>query len=226
MSASKPKPAATVILLRRAPNDGFEVFLTRRPDGMAFLGGMYCYPGGTVSKHDCHPRLVERVTGLTPPQAQKIVGANYTADEAVGFWIAGVREVFEEVGVLLAVEESGAPMTIDASRAHRLAEKHTALLAKSLSFVELLKSERVLCDLGSLAHFSHWQTPSEVPLRFATHFFIAALPAGQTPLATSYEVAHSIWLTSDVALQRFNGGELPIIFPTFAALRTLADFDK
>jgi len=51
------------------------------------------------------------------------------------------------------------------------------------------------------------------------------LPPGQTPLATSYEVAHSVWLTPDRAMQLCNRHELPMIFPTFAALRTLADFD-
>ncbi len=217
------KPAATVILLRQAEAKGFEVFLTRRPDGMPFLGGMYCYPGGTVTKDDVTQRMIDRCIGLTPKQGQKILGAHYSPSEAIGFWIAGVREVFEEVGVLLAVEESG--VKLDSQRAARLADKHTALLNKSMNFRELLESEKLVCDLASLAHFSYWQTPSQVRLRFATRFFIAPLPEGQTPLATSYEVTHSVWLTPDRAMQLFSRGELPMIFPTFAALRTLADFD-
>ncbi len=220
----KPKPAATVILLRQAEPHGFEVFLTRRPDGMPFLGGMYCYPGGTVTQDDYTPRMVARCSGLTPQQARKTLGATYSPLEAIGFWIASVREVFEEVGVLLAVEESGKPLSMDASRIKRLAEEHAALLAKSISFCDLLEREGLVCDLASLAHFSHWQTPSQIRMRFATRFFLAPLPQGQTPLATSYEVAHSFWLTPDRAIQLFNRGELPMIFPTFAGLRTLADF--
>ena len=61
------------------------------------------------------------------------------------------------------------------------------------------------------------------PLRVA--YRLPALPPGQNPLATSYEVAHSFWLTPDRAMQLFGRGELPMIFPTFAALRTLADFE-
>ena len=217
----KPKQAATVILLRPAEDRGFEVFLTRRPDGMPFLGGMYCYPGGTVTKDDFTPRMIERSTGLTAKQARKILGARYSPVEAMGFWIAGVREVFEEVGVLLAVKRSGAPLL----SAVWLAEKHAALSNKSINFVELLRSENLVCDLAALAHFSYWQTPSQVAMRFETRFFIAALPQGQIPLPTSYEVAHSLWLTPDRAMQLFSRGELPMIFPTFAALRTLADFD-
>jgi len=221
----KPKPAATVILLRKAETKGFEVFFTRRPDGMPFLGGMYCYPGGMVTKDDFTSRVIERSTGLTAKQAREILGAHYSPVEAMGFWIAGVREVFEEVGVLLAAERSGAPVNLDANRSAQLAEKHAALLKKSLTFVELLESEQLSCDLGRLAHFSYWQTPSQVAMRFETRFFIAALPQGQTPLSTSYEVAHSLWLTPDRAMQLFSRGELPMIFPTFAALRTLADFE-
>ena len=217
----KPKQAATVILLRPAEDRGFEVFLTRRPDGMPFLGGMYCYPGGTVTKDDFTPRMIERSTGLTAKQARKILGARYSPVEAMGFWIAGVREVFEEVGVLLAVKRSGAPLL----SAVWLAEKHAALSNKSINFVELLRSENLVCDLAALAHFSYWQTPSQVAMRFETRFFIAALPQGQIALPTSYEVAHSLWLTPDRAMQLFSRGELPMIFPTFAALRTLADFD-
>ena len=59
----KPRQAATVILLRRAASNGFEVFLTRRPDNMPFLGGMYCYPGGRVNKEDYVPAMIERCVG-------------------------------------------------------------------------------------------------------------------------------------------------------------------
>ncbi len=223
--ARKPRLAATVILLRPAEAKGFEVFLTRRPDGMPFLGGMYCYPGGTLSKDDCRPAALARTVGRTPQQARQIIGAEFTLEEATGLWIAAVREVFEEVGVLLAAEANGGKMSMDAERAAHLAERHAELSAKSLNFTEFLAREKLYCDLASLSHFSAWQTPAQFTMRFDTRFFIAALPEGQTPLSTSYEVAHSIWLTPDRAMQMFNRGELPMIFPTFASLRTLADFD-
>jgi 8-oxo-dGTP pyrophosphatase MutT (NUDIX family) len=186
---------------------------------------MYCYPGGAVQKDDFTAPMIERCDGLRAKQARKTIGAEFTPAQAMGLWVAAVREVFEEVGVLLAVEESGAPLRLDGARSRRLAEKHAALLNKSMNFLALLKSEKLRCDLAGLAHFSYWQTPAQFAMRFDTRFFIAALPQGQTPLPTSYEVAHSLWLTPDRAMLSFNRGELPMIFPTFAALRTLADFD-
>jgi 8-oxo-dGTP pyrophosphatase MutT (NUDIX family) len=214
-----------VILLRRALPKGFEVLLTQRPDSMPFLGGMYCYPGGSVRKEDSTARIIDRCFGLTPEQARKIISAQLSPGEAIGLWVGAVRELFEEVGVLLAVEESGSQLILDSVRAARLAQKHAALLTKSLDFVSLLESEKLRCDLGSLAYFSHWETPPQASTRFDTRFFLAALPDDQTPFFASEEVVHSLWLTPDRALKLFDGGELPMIFPTFASLRTLADYE-
>jgi 8-oxo-dGTP pyrophosphatase MutT (NUDIX family) len=216
---AKPRQAATVILLRASATNGFEVFLTRRPEGMPFLGGMYCFPGGAVTKEDCSPRIFGRCRGLTPEQARKIIGAHFSPREAAGFWVAALRELFEETGILLASRASGARVS-----SRDVSENHRAVLDQSLSFVRLLQLEDLYCELSSLGYFSHWQTPSQNPTRFDTRFFIASLPQDQTPLRTSEEVAHSIWLTPEQAMQRYARGELPLIFPTFVSLRTLANF--
>ena len=220
------RQAATVILLRSAEPNGFEVFLTRRPDDMAFLGGMYCFPGGAVRKDDCAAAMLDLCHGLSPADARRIIGAHLSPPDALAFWIAGVRELFEEAGILLAVNSSGQPWAATQNRRHYLADKHAALLKQTLSFRSLLESEELLCDASRLVYFSHWQTPEQSSIRFDTRFFLAALPEDQTPLPGSPEVAHSLWVTPDRALELFAKDELPLIFPTFASLRTLADFDS
>jgi 8-oxo-dGTP pyrophosphatase MutT (NUDIX family) len=222
----KPRLAATVILLRPAEQQGFEVFLTRRPEGMAFLGGMYCFPGGTLCKEDYTDALLHRSTGLTTEQAQKIIGAEVAPRVALGLWMTALRELFEEAGILLAVNASSMQVAAGPELKNRLVEKHTRLLGSTLSFQSVLESEGLFCDLAALAHFSHWQTPEQVAIRFDTHFFLAALPADQSPLPATSEVTHSLWVTPDRALQMAERNELPIIFPTFASLRTLADFES
>jgi len=220
------RAAATVILLRRLEPTGFEVFLTRRPEGMRFLGGMYCFPGGGVSNEDCSPRMIARCAGVTPERARNIIGAQVRPQAALGFWTAAIRELFEEVGILLTVGDSTSAVSIEEMPNYRLAEKHAALISKTLSFAELLESENLYCHASALAHFSHWQTPAQNSLRFNTRFFLAELPRAQTPLPSSYEVIHSLWVDPDHAIQLFERGELPLIFPTFASLRTLADFES
>jgi 8-oxo-dGTP pyrophosphatase MutT (NUDIX family) len=220
------KQAGTVILLRPGQFQEIEVLLTRRPDEMAFLGGMYCFPGGTVQKEDYSAAMLRRCHGLSPTAARRIIGAHFSPQEALGLWVAVIRELFEEVGVLLAITADGTIATMDRDLNRSLAEKHPALLARRLSFSALLEAENLHCDANQLAYFSHWRTPSQFKVRFDTRFFLASVPAEHSPLAASPEVAHSVWLSPDRALQQFAQGTLPMIFPTFASLRTLADFDS
>ena len=216
----KPRQASTVILLREANPGGFEVFLTRRPDAMPFLGGMYCFPGGAVTKDDCSARMLDRCRGLTLERARKIIGAHFSPRQAAGFWVAAVRELFEETGIFLASRRSGAAVLPGA--AYLLQQ---ALQDGTRSLYDLLRHEDLYCDLSSLGYFSHWQTPAQNPMRFDTRFFVAVLPEDQSPLKTSEEVSHSTWLSPEQAMLRCSRGELPMIFPTFASLRTLADFE-
>ena len=221
-TASGPRSAATVILLRCGEADGFEVFLTRRPDRMDFLGGAYVFPGGTLTEDDSSDRGLKRCAGLSRQQAQKLLGAHLKPGLALGYWVAAIRELFEEVGVLLAATESGQPLAMREA----LLQKRKQLIEGTLTFHELLESEELYCDVNRLAYFSHWQTPAEFSARFDTRFFVAALPPDQVPLETSEEVAHGLWLTPERAMQLYTQRKLPMIFPTYASLRTLADFNS
>jgi 8-oxo-dGTP pyrophosphatase MutT (NUDIX family) len=216
---SEPKSAATVILLRPAQSGSLEVFLTRRPDRMDFLGGAYVFPGGTVRKEDCSEGILKRCAGISPHEARQALGAHLRPDTALGHWVAGIRELFEETGVLLA-------MTPDGRSAEVSDEKRRSVAGKQISFRELLESENLFCNGDGLRYVSHWLTPEEFAIRFDTRFFIAVLPLDQTPLERSEEVAHALWLTPERAMQLYARGSLPMIFPTYASLRTLADFDS
>ncbi|MGH7768767.1 MAG: NUDIX hydrolase [Candidatus Binatia bacterium] len=218
-SNQTPKNASTVILLRSEASGGLEVFLTRRPDKMDFLGGAYVFPGGSVRKDDYSEETLKRCAGVTPREARNIIGAHLKPEVALGHWVAGIRELFEEVGVLLAV-------TPDGRTAQFSAEKRQRVLQKQISFREMLESENLFCDGGGLRYFSHWLTPEEFAVRFDTRFFIGVLPSDQIPMECSEEVAHALWITPERAMQLYDKGSLPMIFPTYASLRTLADFDS
>ena len=223
----KPRNAATVILLRPRADGEFEVFMTRRPWGMNFLGGMYVFPGGSVRKEDYCEAMRGRCYDLSPKEAQKILGSHLSPELSLGHWVAGIRELFEEAGVLLCVTEEGTLVDLgQVELRERLAGKRRSLIEKSIDFLAILKSERLLFNAVGLAYFSHWQTPEESAIRFDTRFYLALLPANQCPLSTSEEVTHSLWLTPDRAVKLCEEGALPVIMPTFSSLRTLADFDS
>ncbi|MBI2359379.1 MAG: hypothetical protein HYV04_10860 [Deltaproteobacteria bacterium] len=227
MESGPPRHAATVIVLRPDRHGHFEVFLTRRPHDMEFLGGYYVFPGGVVEKDDESPQMLRRCYGLSPRVAQRVVGARLSPKLAMAHWVAGIRELFEEVGILLCVTETGEPVDMkNEERKSRLYRKRKALVAGAISFAELLESEGLFCDTGTPVYFSHRITPQERPVRFDTCFFLTPMPIDQTPLLASEEVAETRWLTPERALEEFRRGRLPLVPPTLAALETLSDFDS
>ena len=86
MTSPTPKDAAAVILLR--PNtdpDNPEVYLVKRSTKLAFLGGFHAFPGGQREASDSEARV-----------------DNCDDQERAAMISCAARELFEEVGVLLA----------------------------------------------------------------------------------------------------------------------------
>jgi len=222
-----PRNASTVVLLRPDDQGSFEILLTRRPEQMRFLGGFYVFPGGTVHRDDYSPRTLGRCLELTGEQARAILGGHHEPDEAVGHWVAVLRELFEEVGVLLCVSESGEDVDLsDEALKRRIELKRVAIVKKQLDFGTFLESENLFCDLSRAVYFDHWVTPDIYSMRFDTRFYVATLPRNQTPLARSEEVTHSLWIKPDDALTRMNRRDFPILPPTTTVLNNLARFDS
>jgi 8-oxo-dGTP pyrophosphatase MutT (NUDIX family) len=218
-----PRFASTVVLLRPDENGSFEILLTRRPPEMRFLGGFYVFPGGTVHKGDYSARVLGRCRGLSGNDAQKILGNRHDPQVAVGHWIAAIRELFEEVGVLLCESETGAPIDWRDERTKDNFEiKRRAIVNEELAFGEFLESEGLLCDLSHMIYFFHRVTPEFYPMRFDTRFYLAAVSAHQIPLSRSEEVTHSLWIKPAQALSQVDHYDFPILPPTTTVLEDLA----
>lgn len=219
----QPRNASTVVLLRPDAKGSFDILLTRRPESMRFLGGFYVFPGGTVHRDDYSPAMLRRCRQLTGAAARQILGSDHEADEAIGHWVAVARELFEEVGILLAVNGSGAVFRSgDAVTEQRVERKRQAIVNKQLDFAAFLESENLYCDLSRAVYFDHWVTPDMYSMRFDTRFYVAVLPAHQTPLARSEEVTHSLWIEPAAALARMNRRDFPILPPTTTVLSELS----
>jgi len=222
-----PKNASTVILVRQDDGGQFEVFLTRRPTDMDFLAGFYVFPGGSVEEEDCSEQVLTRCRGLSAKEAQAILGDHLSAELSLGHWVAAIRELFEETGVLLCVAESGDLLDMrKGALKKRLDEKRAALVKAALGFSSLLGSEKLYCDLSRPVYFSHRVTPEKYAVRYDTRFYLAKLPASQIPLFSSEEVMESLWIKPEEVLRRHEKSDLPLMPPTVIALRTLAALDS
>ncbi len=201
--------------------------MTLRPSDMKFLGGFYVFPGGSIRKRDYSESMLERCHGLSASEAQQILGGEMSQEIAVGHWVAGIRELFEEVGILLCVTESGAPVDVAKDGLKdRLIESRQALVDGSTDFPTLLRQENLRCDLSRAVFFYHRVTPEIYSMRFDARFYLARLPQGQYPMASSEEVAHGLWITPKRVLEESEKGDFPVIPPTTTSLKTLAAFDS
>ncbi|MSP40217.1 MAG: hypothetical protein EXR70_17145 [Deltaproteobacteria bacterium] len=217
-----PRNASTVVLLRPDDSGGFELLLTRRPEEMRFLGGFYVFPGGTVHRDDFSANTLGRCRALTGDDARKILGSRHEPDEALGHWVAVVRELFEEVGILLCVNEAGDEIDFSAAATkERIEQQRQAIVKKQLDFGKFLESEDLFCDLSRAVYFDHWVTPEIYSMRFDTRFYVAVLPPSQIPLARSEEVTHSLWIKPLDALSRIDRHDFPILPPTTTVLHEL-----
>jgi 8-oxo-dGTP pyrophosphatase MutT (NUDIX family) len=218
----QPRNASTVVLLRPADNGAFEILLTQRPPQMRFLGGYYVFPGGAVHRDDYSSKILERCRGLSANDAQRILGSCDNANQALGHWVAVFRELFEEVGVLLCLAESGDEVDLrDPAAKDRIELKRQAIVRNELDFGSFLESENLICDLSRAVYFDHWVTPEIYSMRFDTRFYIARLPSYQIPLPASEEVIDSLWVSPQDALSRINRHDFPILPPTTTVLGEL-----
>ena len=222
----QPRNASTVVLLR--PVGGkFEILLTRRPAQMRFLGGYYVFPGGVVHQDDYSAKVLERCRGLSGNDARKILASSHDPEQALGHWVAVARELFEEVGVLLCVDETGDDIDWrDGQTDDRIELKRQAIVKNELDFGSFLESENLFCDLSRAIYFDHWVTPEIYSMRFDTRFYLARLPQNQTPLTCSEEVTDSLWVAPQDALSRIHRRDFPLLPPTTTVLAELAEIES
>src|ERR1700746_100842 len=211
-----PSRASTVIVARAKSEGGFEVLMTRRHQQLQFLGGYSVFPGGAMETADYSERMLSRCRGVSRPEAQEKLGRDMSPDMALGYWVAAVRELFEETGVHFFVDQDNADAGPNVWE--RLAKKRQHLSEGRLNLPELLETEDLFCDLSRLTYLFHRITPEKHKVRFDTRFYLAAMPANQSPLMSSEEVAESLWLAPDMALDQSQSGSPPMMPPTRLAL--------
>lgn len=219
------RPAATVMLVRDA-DEGLEVFMLRRTLNAAFAGGMYVFPGGRVDLADHADELEDWCDGLDDQHASGLLQIPHGG---LAYWVAAIRECFEEAGVLLARPRGAAPGIEGAIRFDspevqaRYDEARHAIhdLDTSESLLDLCQREDLLLITDAIHYVSHWITPVGERRRFDTRFFVARAPQAQEPLHDDTETIESLWVRPGDALERFRAGELAMIPPTIANLEFL-----
>jgi 8-oxo-dGTP pyrophosphatase MutT (NUDIX family) len=222
MSEPVPLPAATVAVVRDAPG-GMEVLLLQRNFRSGFVAGVHLFPGGALDEADAGAEAAALCCGLDDRAASRILGL-----EAGGlaYWVAAIRESFEEAGILLACNERGDVVSLaDEPVSGRFLQHRRAINAGEREFISVLGEEGLRLAADRLTFFGHWITPVGPPRRYDTRFFLAAAPEGQEPLHDSLETIGHLWLRPAAALDHERGGAIKMRTPTVYTLKTFADYD-
>ena len=216
-----PLPAATVTLVRDSAQ-GIEVLMMQRNFQSGFMPGMYLFPGGALDDADASAEMCGLCVGLDDATASGILGM---PRGGLAYWVAAIRESFEEAGVLFTYDRNGTLVTLNqADAAARFRAHRDALNAGGCEFCALLQTEGLRLAVDRLVYFSHWITPVTAPRRYDTRFFLAAAPESQDPLHDNRETINHLWVNPGAALDRHRDGEFNMRTPTIRTLEQFADF--
>jgi len=218
-----PVDSATLILLREDAPGGMEVLLVERHAESRAFAGAHVFPGGCIDPGDCDPLSLQAYTRLIPQAAAARLGGDLPPPAALAFWIAAIRELFEETGILLA-SQGGRPLDLaDPARRTRFQEHRAALLGAHLTFADLVSSERLRLATDEIEYFGRLITPVHAPRRYDTRFFVGRLPLGQEPVHDRRETIAALWSRPAEALEKARSGAILLAPPTLRMLEELRD---
>lgn len=202
-----PKLSATILLVRDAPD--LQVLMVKRHYQIDFASGALVFPGGKARDEDTSGAWSDHTTG----------GFN---GEDRSARIAAIREAFEESGILIATQNDDENSFVDATTLAQLDPMRSAVDKEEASFLALIKQHGLQLPLEQLVHFGHWITPTMMPKRFDTHFYIAATPPDQIAAHDGRETTDAVWLNPNTALEMEASKEATIIFPTRMNIKKLS----
>lgn len=181
--------------------------MVRRHAEMSF-GAAYAFPGGVVDPEDSAAHAFCR--GLSAADANSRLGVE---SDGLDYYVAAIRELFEETGVLLA----------DISRVdENLESVRDGLNSGSVKWQDFITRNAMLLGCDQLHYFSHWVTPPQRSPRYSTRFFLAGLPQEQEPEHCGIELTESRWATASEMLVAGRNGDVELHYPTVKTLESIA----
>lgn len=203
-----PRDSATVVMLRDAPQ-GLEVFLMKRSGLSDAFGEAYVFPGGKLDAADCSATALAALDQDAATLAAQLGEPQISPEVGAGLFVAALRELFEEAGVLLS------------DSAKRPASN------SETDWLEWLATTNGKLKASTMRPWSRWITPRVAAMstkRFDTRFFLAKAPSDQEASHDNFETTASVWLTPKEALLRMERSEISMAPPQIMSLAHLARF--
>ena len=215
------RPAATVIIAREAKIE-FEIFMLKRTSSASFASGMFVFPGGRVDHDDHLHKYDEHRIGPSDAPQYQIPSVGY---EWRGFWVAAIRETFEESGLLLAYDQHDKIISFkEAESERRFSSYRQPLHDGQISLLNVCETEGIKLAVDQIHFYNRFVTPVGRPRRFDTRFFIASAPEAQRGIHDEQETVDSIWISPSEALKRNDEKEFDLMRVTRMQLEWLTKY--
>ncbi len=155
---SRPRDAASLIVIKPGDTAGGRVLVGRRRPGHVFMPGVYVFPGGKVEAADSRaPYLCDLRPAVLRRAATRMKRVK-TISRARAFALAAVRETYEEAGLLIGKRVAVVPRS------------------RNRGWQDFL-SHGVVPSLGQMVLLARAITPPRQPRRYDTRFFIVSYDA-------------------------------------------------
>lgn len=158
-------------------------------------------------------KLVSRSSHyITNPKTQ----LNHCEYDEFSFRMTAIREIFEEVNVLIAHNQ----------HKHKKSDLHTwrAKVQKDdTKLWDMMQELQMEPAVEQLLPWAHWITPLQEQYRYNTLFYLAVLDSVSAAQEDQVETTAMQWVTPQQALLQFNQGSMILPPPTWLLLTELAE---
>ncbi|MEO3941484.1 NUDIX domain-containing protein [Paenarthrobacter nicotinovorans] len=209
---SEPRLAASVILLRDAPG-GLEAFVQHRVSTMDFAAGMVVFPGGRVDVAD------ESGWDYPAELLQRHAAAWRSSSIGTG---SGPGPGPESRLSPSPSRGAGTDAGLHTGSAQAETNAGTVLTA---AIREVQEESGLTISPEDLRPWANWITPTDMPKRFDTYFYVAKPHPGAAPQHQTTEAWQSLWMPVAGILDAEAAGTLKLMPPTYYLLKEIAGFE-
>jgi len=212
---------ASTVILTRDGRSGLEVWVQERVMTMPNYPGMTVFPGGGVDSRDFPGRSWndgDLWFGRSAISLARRLGV--TKYKAHALLFAAVRELFEETGTLLVVDDDG-ELLRDARPFH---QQRLKLESHELSLTDVLRANTLNVHADLLTPYARWVGRSERGTLFDTFSWLAVKPGGQEPDSETEEADDANWFSPRLLLDGWRAGLVRFAPSTWAQLLDISGF--
>jgi len=191
----------------------------RRHEGDLFLPGYYVFPGGALDEQDYGFEVHE------DDRSGELKSFGDSPGSYYAHIMCGIRETFEEAGILFALDEKGNyPCINTAESTAKYSTYRKQVYENRISFMDMLKKENLFPAALNFFYMDRWITPSVFPIRYDARFFAAIYPACQEISHDNNELIEYRWYSPPDALKHYREGGIRLVMPTVSTLEFLSRF--